>query len=190
VMQVNLEAQGLWDAIDPGNVDRREDRLALAALLRTVPSEMRSIIAVKKTGKEAWEVIKTMRQGAERVKAANAQKLLRQFENIRFKEGEAVDDFAMRISGLATNICVLGESLDEVRVVKKMLRVVPAAYKQIALSIETLLDLDTLSLEELVERLRATEEQLEDDGPIMDKTRRLMLAEEDWLAKHRHRLMP
>ncbi|WVZ62734.1 hypothetical protein U9M48_012444 [Paspalum notatum var. saurae] len=190
VMQVNLEAQGLWDAIDQGSADRREDQLALAALLRAVPSELRSVLAVKKSAKEAWVVIKTMRQGVERVKAANAQKLLRQFENIRFKEGEAVDDFAMRISSLATNIRSLGEPLEEVRVVKKMLHVVPAAYKQIVLSIETLLDLNTLSLEELFGRLRATEEQLEDDGPIVDKAGRLMLAKEDWLAKHRHRLLP
>jgi transposase InsO family protein len=190
VMQVNFEAQGLWDALELDNVPRRDDRMALAALLRAVPSKMRATLAKKRTAKEAWKSIETMRQGVERVKVANAQKLLREFENIRFKEGEAVDDFAIRISGLATNIRELGESLEEVRVVKKMLRVVPSAYRQTAISIETFLDLNTLSLEELVGRLRVSEDRLEDDEPIVDKAGRLMLSEETWLAKHRHRLTP
>ncbi|WVZ49530.1 LOW QUALITY PROTEIN: hypothetical protein U9M48_000878 [Paspalum notatum var. saurae] len=152
VMQVNLEAQGLWEAIESGDVERREDRLALAALLRAVPTEMCPTLAVKKTAKAAWEVIRVMRMGVER--EANAQKLLTQFENITFKDGERVDDFAMCISGLASNLRSLGEKVEEVRVVKKILRVLPSRYHQIAVSIETLIDLKTLSVEELVGRLR------------------------------------
>ncbi|WVZ50199.1 hypothetical protein U9M48_001476 [Paspalum notatum var. saurae] len=190
VMQGNLEAQGLWEAMQGDPVDRREDRTTLGALLRAVPSEMRSILAVKKTAKEAWDAVVTMRLGVDRVKAANAQKLMREFENITFKDGEAVDEFAMRIQALAANIRTLGESLEDVRVVKKMLRVVPARYNQIAASIETLLDLNTISVEELVGRLRAFEDQVDggDGGETQDRSGRLMMAEEDWLAKWRHKL--
>jgi hypothetical protein len=45
------------------------------------------------------------------------------FENITFKEGELVDDFSMWIKSLAKNQCALGESITDVRVAKKMLRV-------------------------------------------------------------------
>jgi hypothetical protein len=151
-MQVNFEAQGLWEATVDDDVDRRDDRQALAVMLRAVPAEMRSTLAVKKSAKEAWEAVRTMRLGVDSVKAANAQKLLAEFEAIKFKPRETVDEFAMRINSLASTIRTLGESLDEPRIVKKFLRVVPSRYSQIAVSIKTLLDLDKLTVEELVGR--------------------------------------
>jgi hypothetical protein len=77
--------------------------------------------------KEAWEAVKSMRVGAECVKEANAQRLLHEFENISFKSGETVDDFALRINSLAADLRVSGEATEDTRVVKKMLRVLPQA---------------------------------------------------------------
>ena len=46
----------------------------------------------------------------------------------------------------------------------------------------------TLSVEDLVGRLRAAEDRFEDKvEQITDKAKRLLLAEEDWLEKHKHR---
>jgi hypothetical protein len=39
-MMVNLQAVGLWDVIESGAGDYREDCSALAAILRAVPQEM------------------------------------------------------------------------------------------------------------------------------------------------------
>ena len=130
LMQCNLEAMEIWEVIEPGgaNVKRSQDRQAMACLLRSVPKEMWQMLGSKKSVKEAWEAVKTMRVGADRVKEANAQRLLKDFENIAFKEGETVDDFAMRINALAADLRTLGESLDETKVVKKMLRVLPNKY--------------------------------------------------------------
>src|SRR5438128_11416241 len=36
IMRVQLQAQGLWDAVNLGDINDHEDRLALAALLRAV----------------------------------------------------------------------------------------------------------------------------------------------------------
>jgi hypothetical protein len=147
------------------------------------------LLGSKKTVKEAWEAVKSMRIGAERVKEANAQRLLQEFENIKFKDSETVDEFAMRIGGLAADLRTSGETIDDSRVVKKMLRVLPKRYAQIAISIETLLDLKTLTMEELVGRLKMAEDRLEIEA-ITDKTGKLLLSEEDWVARNRHRLMP
>jgi hypothetical protein len=73
--------------------------------------------------------------------------------------------------------------------VKKMLRVLPQRYAQIAISIETLLDLKTLTTEELVGRLKMAEDRLAIEY-VVDKTQKLLLSEEDWEAKNRYRLMP
>ena len=74
----------------------------------------------KKTTKEACEVVKTMRLGADRVKEVNAQKLLADFESISFKPRETIDDFTIRITKVTMDLCGLGEN-DESHVVKKFL---------------------------------------------------------------------
>jgi hypothetical protein len=57
-MKVNLQAAGLWDVIKSGDGDYRDDRTALAAILRVVPLEMHAGLAVKPTATEAWEAIR------------------------------------------------------------------------------------------------------------------------------------
>ena len=61
-VQCNLEAMCLWDAVQGDDkIERRRDRLALGAMLRGVPDEMHPMLLNKKSVKEAWEAIKTMR---------------------------------------------------------------------------------------------------------------------------------
>ena len=121
-VRCNLEAMYLWDAIESDKVERRRDRLALGAMIRGVPPEMHSMMLNKKSAHEAWGAIKSMRMGAERVKEVNAQKLLAEFESISFKPGESIEDFAVRIGKLATDLKGLGEdSVTDTRVVKKFL---------------------------------------------------------------------
>lgn len=86
------------------------------------------------------------------------------------------------------NIKSLGETVEDTRVVKKILRVVPPRFNQIAVSIEMFCDMKTLTVEDLVGRLRAAEDRLEDKmAHITDKTGRLLLAEDEWLERHKHR---
>jgi hypothetical protein len=59
--------------IDPGtNAKRAHDRQAMSALLHSVPKEMWQALGARKTVKEAWEAVKVMRLGADRVKEVNA----------------------------------------------------------------------------------------------------------------------
>jgi uncharacterized protein YhfF len=60
--------------------------------------------------------------------------------------------------------------------VQKMLRVVPSKYAQMACSIETLLDLKEMSIEELSGRLAALEGRGE---PEQDSGGQLLLTEEE-----------
>jgi hypothetical protein len=191
-VQCNLEGMYLWDAIVEDKVERRHDRLALGAMMRGVPEDMHAVLLNKKSAKEAWEAIKSMRLGAERVKEVNAQKLLTEFEAISFKPGEAIDDFAVRISKLATDLKGLGEkSVDDTRVVKKFLRVVPHKYNQVAVTIEMFCDLKTLTIKELVGRLRAAEDRFEPTvEQVTDKAGRLLLTEEEWASKNKSRMVP
>ncbi|KAL6639641.1 hypothetical protein ACP70R_023372 [Stipagrostis hirtigluma subsp. patula] len=186
VMQVSLEALGLWAAVEKGGVERREDRLALAAILRAVPSEMKAGLAVKKSAREAWAAVKSMRVGDDRVKSANVERLLKAFENVAFRDGETVDEFVMRINGLVASLRELGEDMEDSRVVRKILRVLPKRMKQVAVSIQMLLDLKTMSVEELLGRLRVAEEQ-DDVEEEAGAAGRLLLTEEQWDARRRQR---
>ncbi|WVZ83513.1 hypothetical protein U9M48_030655 [Paspalum notatum var. saurae] len=178
VMQVSLEALGLWDAVKSGDkVKRHEDRSTLAAILRGVPTELKAMLAVKVTAKEAWKAVKAMRVGEDRVKTASVQRLTKDFENLRWKDGESVDDFAVRVNTLIGGLRELGEGNKDGRVVRKVLRVVPRKWTQVAVSIEMLLDLDTMKMEELVGRLRVVEDADAEDA-TEEEVARLNLVEE------------
>jgi hypothetical protein len=71
LMKVKLKARGLWVAVKKGEADPQEDMMALDALVSTVPQEMVVTVAEKKTAKEAWDAIATMRVGDDRVKKAS-----------------------------------------------------------------------------------------------------------------------
>jgi hypothetical protein len=160
-------------------------------MLWGVPTEMHTMLLNKKTAKEAWEAIKTMRLGADRVKEVNAQKLLGEFEAMAFKPGESIDEFALRITKLVTDLRGLGEeSVTDARVVKKFLRVVPAKYSQIAVAVEMVKDLKTLTIEDLVAHLRAAEERFEPSADqVAEKAGKLLLTEDEWVARNKSRMM-
>lgn len=117
-------------------IDDRTDKIALAMIYQGIPEEMLLSFAEKKKAKEAWEAIKTLCQGADKVKKAWVQTLKTEFESLAMKENEQIDDFCMKLSGLVTNIRALGEKVEESYVVKKLLRAVPSKFLQITSTIE------------------------------------------------------
>jgi hypothetical protein len=121
------------------------------------------MLAVKDTAKEAWDAIKTIRVGADRVRDSKAQNFRKQYEDLRFKSGESVDDFGLRLQELVHQLDIHGDPIDDKKVILKYLRIVPKKYKQMARSIESLLDLNTMSIEELTGRLKVCEENDEDE---------------------------
>jgi hypothetical protein len=90
VIRINLQAAGLWEVINKGAGDYRDDRNALAVLLRVVLQEMQAGLAMKESVKEAWDAIQSIRVGADNTKEANTKKLHRDFYDISFKSSECV----------------------------------------------------------------------------------------------------
>lgn len=98
--------------------------------------------------------------GADRVKTAKVQTLKTEFEILNMKETETIDDFSMNINDIVRNIPALGETMDEAYVAKKLLRVVPGKFLQIASTIKQFADLETMTVEEVIGRLKAHEERV------------------------------
>ena len=143
-------------------VEDKTDKVALAMLYQGLPKDMLLSIAEKETAKDAWDALKTMCQGADRVKKAKVQTLKTEFESLSMKSNEQLDDFCLRLNGLVTNIRALGEEMKESYVVKKLLRAVPAKFLQIASTLEQFADLEKLSVEETVGSLKAHEERIKE----------------------------
>ncbi|XP_074373273.1 uncharacterized protein LOC141713661 [Apium graveolens] len=98
--------------------------------------------------------------GAKRVKEAKVQTLKGEFESLMMKETDKIDDFYMKLSGIATNIRVPGETMEEPSVVRKILCAVPDKFLQIASNIEQFGDVKAMTVEELIGRLKAHEERM------------------------------
>ena len=62
-------------------------------------------------------------------------------------------DFSLRLQTLISKLKSHGVTIDEEEVVSKYPHSMPAKYIQIALSIETMLDLSTLTIEDVIGRL-------------------------------------
>jgi hypothetical protein len=168
--------------------DYREDRNTLAALLRAMPPEMQAGLARKDSAYDAWEAIKTIRVGIERVKEANIEKLHREFSEMAFKPGELVEEFTLRLQAVVNQLRVLGDGVTDKSIVKRLLHAVPDHLEQVVISIETLMDLDIVSVEEVTSRLRAVEQRKKaSSAPIKDTSGRLLLTEEEWATRFKIR---
>jgi transposase InsO family protein len=191
IMKVMLRGRGLWAAVTTGPADEQEDLLAMEAILKAVPPELVTPLgsADDATAKKAWEKLKTMRLGDERIRDARAQQLRRQYDSIAFRDNENVEEFALRLQALVSQLAVLGEAIEEKDVVKKYLRIVPEKYEQVAVAMEVMLDIKGLSIEEVTGRLTAAEDRFARRAAAKaartTANGELLLTSEEWIARSR-----
>lgn len=186
-MKVFMQAQGVWDVVEPMDdkvdIEVRMDKMAMAAIYQGISEDIILSLAKKKSAKEAWSALKTMFMGADRVKTAKIQTLKVEFEALNMKESEGIDDFVMKLNNMDSDIRALGDKVDESYVVKKLLRVVPNKFLQIASTIEQFGDLEKMSVKKTIGRLKAHKERIRGPG---DTTRnQLLLMHEEWIARSR-----
>jgi hypothetical protein len=179
-MKVKLKARALWSVIENGGTDQQEEMMALDALCGAVPPEMVPTITKKETTKEAWNVIVTLRVGDDCVKKATSQQLRQKFNLAMFDDGETVEDYALRLSGMAAHLATLGEEVKDGEIIAKMLRSLPPRFKQITITIKTLLGASTMSVTDLTGRLKVAEEAFVEAPTSLQQDGKLYLTEEEW----------
>ncbi|XP_042407684.1 uncharacterized protein LOC121997371 [Zingiber officinale] len=158
-----LDAQGVWEAVEPAEgaqVDAKKDKKARAYILQCVPEDILLQIATKKTAKEVWDSLKTRYLGSDRVKKARVQTLKSEFDALRMKETETIDEFAGKLSALSSKFSTLGATLEDSSLVKKLLDSVPDKFFPIVAGIEQFYDLESIPFEEAIGRLKAYEERM------------------------------
>jgi hypothetical protein len=131
-------------------VSYNDDRWALEVLCVAVPLDIAATIADKPTAKMEWDAIALWRIGGERVHRAMLQWLRGEWEGLTFQPGEQVEDFAVWLTNLMGEMVRNGDTdLMEECAVEKFLRSMPKKYAQIVNSIETLLDFEQLTIEDV-----------------------------------------
>ncbi|XP_066342439.1 uncharacterized protein [Miscanthus floridulus] len=182
-MKLKMQARYLWDAVEDEDVDIHDDRSTLEAICSGVPQEMVPTLATKPSAKQAWEAIRSMRIGDDRVRKSTAQSLRAEYEQIAFRDGESVEDFALRLTNIVQRLALLGDPEPQPKVVAKYLHVARPRYRQLVVSIETLLDVDTLSIEEVTGRLKAATD--DETSLAQNVSGKLLLMKEQWLERYK-----
>ncbi|XP_074362402.1 uncharacterized protein LOC141702668 [Apium graveolens] len=157
--------------------------MALAMIYLGIPEGMLLSLTDKETAKDAWEAIKTLCQGANKVKNARIQTLKSEFKAMTMEEDMIIDDYHMKMNGIVTNFISLGEKVDESYTVKKKFRAMPSKFLQMTSIIDQFEDLDTMTKEEAVGSLKAHEERVKEK--IESRQSLLLLTEEEWVKREK-----
>ncbi|GJW43652.1 zinc finger, CCHC-type containing protein [Tanacetum coccineum] len=164
-MQIILEANGLWEMIEPLKTtqsDNKKDKTAIAFLYQALPEEQLLQITKHKTAKDIWDASKTRHIGEERVQQARLQTLKSDFE-------------------------ILGHTIEDSVVVRKLLFAVPDKFLQIVASIEQYSDLDEMSVDEVIGRLKTFEERIKvKKGRAFEDQDKLLLAKHNDNGRRHH----
>eukprot|EP00253_Pinus_taeda_P036700 PITA_36700 len=180
-MRTLFASQDLWELVEDGfeepidenefnrltpaekdllKSNRKKDSKALVFLYQAVDQSVFPRLAAAKTSNEAWQTLKTAYQGMEKVKTAKLQLLRRDFENLNMKESDNIDLFFTHVIGLITQMRTHGETIEERRIVEKILRVLPSKFDTIVTTIEETKDLSNFSVDELPASLITHEQRL------------------------------
>ncbi|GJY88742.1 zinc finger, CCHC-type containing protein [Tanacetum coccineum] len=189
-MQIILEANGLWEMIEPNEktqADNKKDKTAIAFLYQALSEEQLLQITKHKTAKAIWDALKTRHIGEERVQQARLQTLKSDFEMLHMKEDEAIDTFTAKLTTLVNKAASLGHTIEDSVVVRKLLNAVPDKFLQIVASIEQYSDLDEMSVEEAIGRLKTFEERIKvKKGKAFEDQDKLLFAKHNDNGRRHH----
>jgi hypothetical protein len=124
----------------------------------------------------------TMRIDDDHVKKATTQHLHWKYDLVAFEYRETVDDYALRLNGMAAHHATLGEVVKECEIITKILHTLPPRFKQISIAIKTLLGVSMMTVTNLIGRLKEAEEAFEEALTLLQQDRKLYLTKEEWDA--------
>ncbi|XP_074328343.1 uncharacterized protein LOC141666248 [Apium graveolens] len=150
---------------------RKKEKKALYTIFQGVDESTFEKISEAKIAKDAWEILQKSFQGVEKVKKVRLQVLRGEFENIKMKTSENTGEYVTRLKMMTNEKKRNGESLDDVRVMEKLLRSLTRKFDYVVTSIEESKDLSTISIDELVGSLQAHEQRMNqyDDTSHLEK---------------------
>nr|GEX72007.1 zinc finger, CCHC-type [Tanacetum cinerariifolium] len=125
--------------------------------------------------------------GEQRIQQARLQTLKSKFEMLQMKEDETIDTFTGKLTILANKAASLGHTFEDPTLVKKLFNVVPEKFLQIVASIEQYSDLDKMSVEEPIRRLKTFKERIKvKKGKAFEDQDKLLFAKHNDNGQRHH----
>ena len=177
-MKIALKVNEVWETIDPGSKHEKKNNLAIALIFQSIPEALTLQVGNLETAKTVWDAIQSRHVGAERVGEARLQTLMADFDKLKMKEEDSIDTFIGKLAEISSKTASLGEVIEEPKLVKKFLKSLPRKkYIHMVASLEQVLDLNTTSFEDIIGRMEAYEERInEEEEEQSDDTGKLMYA--------------
>jgi hypothetical protein len=109
-----------------------------------------------------------------------------EYEALEFRDGEAVE-VPLYLTGIVTQLGALGEPISKEAVVCKFLRTTLEKFDQLVMSIETCLEMEVFTIEDVTGRLKAGEECFASRAArtttSSGTSTKLLLTQEEWEAR-------
>eukprot|EP01018_Ginkgo_biloba_P039433 Gb_15074 [translate_table: standard] len=137
--------------------NRKKDNRALFAIQFALDIPIFPRIASMTKSKDAWDTLQTAYQGSDKVRLVRLQTLRRDFENLRMRDVESIQDFFTRTQDIVTQLRSQGEAVISQKIVEKILRSLLLKYDPVVIAIKESKDLTTLKVMELVGSLQSHE---------------------------------
>lgn len=136
-----------------------KDLKAKNYLFQAIDKSILKTITQKETAKQLWESMKAKYRGSTKVKRAQLQRLQRKFETLEMKIGESLNDYFGRVMETTNDMSNCEKNMNDVKVVKKILRSLTENFNFVVCSIEKSKDIDLLTVDELQSSLLVHEKK-------------------------------
>ncbi|XP_050136616.1 uncharacterized protein LOC126612250 [Malus sylvestris] len=138
----------------------KRDAKALGVIQNAISDEIFPRISNETSAKSTWDVLEKVYRGSTKIRVVKLQFFRRDFEYIRMKDDELLDDYLSRLFEIINQMKSYGEILSDERIVQKYLISLPRNYDNIVSIIEETKDLSTLSVKELIGSLKGFAQRL------------------------------
>ena len=145
-------AKSTWDkaALATANANSK----ALNAIFCGVsPDEFHRISHVT-VAKEAWQILETTYEGTKKVKATKLYMLTTRFEELKMSEDESFNSFYGKLNEVVISKFNFGEKTEDLKIVRKILRLLLESFRAKVTTIEESKDLDDIKVQELISSLQ------------------------------------
>jgi transposase InsO family protein len=150
-----------------------KDLKAKNYLFQSIDRSIIETILDKSSSKAIWESMAKKFQGSTKVKRAQLQALRGEFEILRMKEDESVNDYFGRVLAIVNKMKIQGEDIRQRVVVEKILRSMPRKYNYVVCAIEESNNVETLLIDELQGSLLVHEQKMK---PVKEEDQALKVS--------------